>query len=119
MHRKHLYKLGSKQQTSGRKRKVSTVNVCDVCETFCKSDAMGSFQLWTAPGVSVETQEICPGCVEDILNLLKGPRTTSRPQSYKRPYQPKSDADRLSNVSTEEMVKALLSRQLESGEYKE
>lgn len=117
-HRSHLYgKPKEKYPDSGRKRKVATINMCERCGSMATSTAMGVIQSWDAPGrPSSDPVELCPGCVGDLHAFMAGQTVGvgDRPkQGYRKPWEePKSD---LSGISTEDLAKALLTRQLESG----
>lgn len=101
---------------------MATINLCERCGTMATSQAMGGVQSWDAPQNPMgEAVELCPGCVGDFKRFMSYETVAApadRPQSYRKPWEePKSDS--LSSVSTEEIAKALLSRQLEAGEYRD
>lgn len=72
---------------------MSTVNVCDRCETLVKAAALGALTIETSPVSGRTDKEICPGCVEEFLTWYDGSHG-NRPKAYSRPYEPpKSETD--------------------------
>lgn len=101
----------------GRQKNMATLNMCERCGAMALSKAMGGIQSWDQPNGSMgEAQELCPGCVGEFHSFMKGEPVSvgDRPKTgYRHPWEaPKSD---LGTVSTEDLAKALLSRQLEAG----
>lgn len=88
---------------------MSTISLCDVCETLCKTSIMGTVQLKTAPDQEWRDLNICPGCVGDIVSTL-GNQDRTRPEAYKEPYREEPKSDPTAGLSTEELAAAYLAR---------
>jgi hypothetical protein len=72
---------------------MSTLNICDRCETPATSNAMGNFTKRLNLNERVESLELCPGCVHDFVDFMNGNAVFSvsdqeRPKAYKEPYDP-------------------------------
>lgn len=91
---------------------MATIAICDVCGSFGKSDVMGHLGLerWEDDPDPI-SEQICPGCVEDVVRTL-ATQDRNRPASaYTKPYTaPKSEASTLADVPTESLAKELLGR---------
>lgn len=102
-------------KTSGRKKSMSTINMCERCGAMAVSGAMGGISSWNSPNDAMnDAKELCPGCVGDLVEFMKGENVGDRPKNgYRKPWEaPKSG---LGDISTEDLARALLSRQLEPG----
>lgn len=100
---------------------MATINMCERCGGMATSTAMGAVQCWDAPGKAwPDAVELCPGCVGEFHQFMNGETVSigDRPkQGYRKPWKPAKSG--LESVSTEDLAKALLSRQIEAGDYKE
>lgn len=105
----------------GRQKSMATLNMCERCGAMALSKAMGGVQSWDSPNQQLtDAQELCPGCVGEFHTFMKGEPVSvgDRPKTgYRQPWEePKSGLD---TVSTEDLAKALLTRQIESGDYRD
>lgn len=71
---------------------MSTLNICDRCETPATSNAMGSFTQRLSVRHDVESVEMCPGCVAEFVAFMLG-SSQDRPKAYKEPYTEKMEED--------------------------
>lgn len=104
------------RKTEQRERKtVATVNFCERCNTMGKSSAMGAVStqecVYNSP---VEGKEICPGCVGDLKQFMRGEAVPAladveRPKSYSEPYSERQ-SDPLAGLSDDELARAYLAR---------
>lgn len=91
---------------------MAVVAICDVCETFAKSEVLGSIvlQRWEYDENPI-VKQVCPGCVGDLVKTMDPKQDRTRPAAYKQRWEPaKSDSGTLADVSTERLAKELLGR---------
>ncbi len=85
-------------QKNWEQKYMSTLNICDRCETPATSNAMGSFTKRLSLRHNVESLELCPGCVSDFVEFMAGSgfgdvTSQNRPKAYKEPYTEQDDTD--------------------------
>lgn len=87
-------------------KKVTTLNICDRCETPATSNAMGDFTKRLSLKHDVESFELCPGCVKDFVAFMNAQDATlDRPKAYKEPYVEKMvDEDRTLRETLREIL---------------
>lgn len=106
---------------------MSSLNMCERegCEALIKGKALGGVTLiYTTDqqsplarnGDNVLKLELCPGCVEDLHNVLTIKPLTDRTPGYSKPFDPtrRDVADDLSNVDTEHLVSVLMERTMKA-----
>jgi len=95
---------------------MSSINVCDRCNSMVKGGALGALTIAYSPDMTVAAKtlraELCPGCIEDLATLYNSPVVTPRKSAYTEPYDPdvKTVRDDLEGITTEQLAAALLER---------
>lgn len=90
--------------------KVSTVNFCERCESMGKSSAMGNIVVQRFPGEQPIKYEICPGCVQDLVDWFSD-ITTTREKAYRKPWIPEhkiEDGEYMTKSEARKFVKELM-----------
>lgn len=109
--------------TRGTRKSMSTINMCERegCGAMMKSTAAGLLQAqsnatYGANGAEmgfIFDGELCPGCIGDIVAMLRTAPTTPREKAYSKPWTeadaPKSDSP-LTSLTDEELASELLAR---------
>lgn len=86
-------------------KKVSTLNICDRCETPATSNAMGNFTKRLSLAHAVESFELCPGCVFEFVSFMLG-TSQDRPKAYKEPYTEQAEpTDRTLRQALRELMR--------------
>lgn len=93
---------------------MATVNFCERCNTMGKSVAMGTVEIQRFPYETAEPVEICPGCVQDMVDFMAGKpvgalKDQERPKSYSEPWT-ETLIDPLAKLSDDELARAYLAR---------
>lgn len=104
---------------------MGSINICDRCPSMVKGIALGAIQIRTSsdPDSSeVITKELCPACIQDMVNMLEI-EPTDRPQrAYDKPYRRVDESDEIGAATAEQLAAALFeklmagNRVIESGE---
>lgn len=92
---------------------MSSINICERCETMSLGKAMGTVSTRTDPTTPWESKDICPGCVTDFITWFKEGESIQRDvKAYKKPYEePKEEFDVTGDgVDTEDLILAAASR---------
>ena len=70
---------------------MSSINLCERegCPSMMKGNAVGLVALVTSSEPDAERIqiEVCPGCVLDLVTLLRTKPTSDREGAYREPYQ--------------------------------
>lgn len=67
---------------------MSTVNICDRCDTAVTGAALGSLAAQFSRKLPQESFEWCPGCIDEFMEWLKTSTPGERPKAYKTPWEP-------------------------------
>ena len=66
---------------------MSTINMCDRCETMMTSNAIGQVQFNPNREMGARYYDLCPACVTELVEFFAVDSSTlKRPRAFRNPY---------------------------------
>lgn len=65
---------------------MSSINVCERCEAFGLGLAMGRIDFRTDPTKAMQSKDICPDCVSELLAFMDESPERDKKRVHKLPY---------------------------------